>query len=440
MDLPPKPRIDRFSPPGQQLMRPSHRGHLEAYGRFSLGACFSTRLAALPGVRLDLPRAARSRLALTTRARSGDTLAGVRDDVGQLLWVGFDGTRVPAELRASLDAGRAGAVILFKRNLEISVAPGGVPQEVIDLDALVALNRELHRGGALVAIDQEGGTVQRVRAPATMWPPMLAHDQLPATEDVRVAFEVGRALGDELRALGVDIDFAPVLDVHTNADNPVIGERAFGRDADTVTRRALAFARGLAAAGIIACGKHFPGHGDTDTDSHHELPRIDHDWARLEKVELAPFRAAARAQLPMVMTAHVVFAALDRDRPATLSPEVIALLRDKLDFRGVIATDDLDMRAIKIPAPEAALAAVRAGCDVLLLCNDVSKPPLVEEALIRECEKDPAFRARVGHAAARVRAMKQLHAEFAAAHPAPGRDVVGSFVHRRLADRLAGRA
>jgi beta-N-acetylhexosaminidase len=143
----------------------------------------------------------------------------VRDDVGQLLWVGFAGTTLPPGLRARLDSGRAGATILFKRNLVIERNPGAsVPVETCDLDALVALNRDLHRAApdgtpALIAVDQEGGLVQRVRAPATMWPPMMSHDGLPAGEDERVAEQVGRAMGEELRALGFDIDFAPVLDI-----------------------------------------------------------------------------------------------------------------------------------------------------------------------------------------------------------------------------------
>jgi beta-N-acetylhexosaminidase len=365
----------------------------------------------------------------------------VREDVGQLLWVGFAGPEVPAELRARLDAGAYGATILFKRNLVYT-------DELLDVDALVALAAELHRGApdgtpALIAVDQEGGPVQRVRAPATRWPAMFAHDRLPAPDDETTAEAVGRALGDELRVLGFDIDFAPVLDVHTNPDNPIIGDRAFGRDASTVARRALAFARGLHAAGILACGKHFPGHGDTDTDSHLELPRVDQPWDRLERVELAPFRAAAAARLPMLMTAHVVFAALDPTRPATLSPEVITgLLRDKLGYQGVIVSDDLDMKAIAahLGAGDAAVRAIRAGCDVLLLCRDERNQLLAEEALIKECERDSAFRAEVGAAAARVRAMKRAHAENQARRPAPGREVIGSPAHQALAARLTSRS
>jgi beta-N-acetylhexosaminidase len=373
----------------------------------------------------------------------------VRDDVGQLLWVGFRGPVIPAELRARLDAGAVGATILFKRNLVMTspAGNGAGTKQVCDLDALIALTHDLHRSApdgtpALIAVDQEGGLVQRVRAPATMWPSMMAHDKLPSGEDERVAEQVGRAMGEELRALGFDIDFAPVLDVHTNPANPVIGERAFGRDAASVARRALAFARGLDAAGVLACGKHFPGHGDTDTDSHRELPKIDHAWDRLETIELLPFRLAAQASLPMIMTAHVVFAALDATRPATLSEAVVTgLLREQLGYRGVIVSDDLDMKAIagQMGVDAAAVQAIRAGCDVLLLCKDYHQQE-AEEALVHSAERDSEFRRRVGESAARVRAMKKAHAASEHTRPPLGREVVGSYEHRRLADRLAGRA
>jgi beta-N-acetylhexosaminidase len=363
----------------------------------------------------------------------------VRDDIGQLLWIGFEAETVTPALRAKLDAGAVGATILFKRNLVVR-------DERIDLDALVALNRELHRAApdgtpALIAVDQEGGVVQRVRAPATKFPPMGSIDAFAAPEDEALAEAVGRAMGDELRALGFDIDFAPVLDVHTNPANPIIGDRAFGTDAATAARRALAYARGLDAAGVLACGKHFPGHGDTATDSHLELPRIDHAWDRLERIELLPFARAAEAGVPMIMTAHVVFAALDAARPATLSPEVVTgLLRERLGYRGVIVSDDLDMKAIAahMGADVAAVAAIRAGCDVLLLCRDPAHQDAAEAALVREAERDSTFRARIGEAAARVRAMKRAHAANQARRPAPPRDIVGSAAHQALATRLAG--
>ncbi len=353
----------------------------------------------------------------------------LREDVGQLLWFGFAGPVAEPALLAKLARGEVGATILFKRNLTFAT------EEILDLDALVALNAALHVAApdgtpALVAVDQEGGRVARVRAPATVWPPMLAHEG--HADDAALAEGVGAAMGHELRALGFDIDFAPVLDIHTNPDNPIIGDRAFGTEPEAVARRALAFARGLHAAGILACGKHFPGHGDTATDSHLELPRIDHHWERLESVELLPFARAAEARLPMIMTAHVVFAALDPTRPATLSPQVITgLLREKLGFRGVIVSDDLDMRAIaaNMGADVAAVAAIRAGCDVLLLCRDEAHQDAAQRALIREGEADSAFREMIGVAAARVRAMKA-----APRARVPAREIVGS--HRRLAEQL----
>jgi beta-N-acetylhexosaminidase len=370
----------------------------------------------------------------------------VRDDIGQLLWFGFAGSSVPAALRGKLDRGEVGATLVFKRNLEVTTAAGPEPIEQIDLDGLVALTAELHRRApdgtpALVAVDQEGGVVQRIRAPATRWPAMRAHDRLASPDDVAMAERVGKAMGDELRALGFDIDFAPVLDVHTNPDNPIIGDRAFGADPEAVARRALAFARGLEAAGVLPCGKHFPGHGDTATDSHLELPRIDHAWERLERVELLPFRRAAAAGLPMIMTAHVVFAALDAARPATLSPAVVTgLLRDQIGYRGVIISDDLDMRAIAdhMGAEISAVAAIRAGCDVLLLCNREDQQAAAEAALIREAERDTEFRRQVGEAARRVREMKLAHARAQAEHPAAAFEVVGSPLHRQLAKQLAG--
>jgi beta-N-acetylhexosaminidase len=372
----------------------------------------------------------------------------VRDDVGQLLWFGFEGTSVPARLREQLDAGAVGATILFRHNLQLSTVPGGAgPRELCDLDALVALNGELHRAApdgtpALIAIDQEGGVVQRVRAPATRWPPMHAHDRFAPPDDEALAVQVGRALGQELRALGFDIDFAPVLDVHTNPANPIIGDRAFGTEPEAVARRALAFARGLDEAGLLACGKHFPGHGDTLTDSHLELPRIDHGWERLERVELLPFARAAEAGLPMIMTAHVVFGALDPDRPATLSAAVVTgLLRERLGYRGVIVSDDLGMSAIAahMGVGVAAVAAVRAGCDVLLVCHHEEQQEAAEAALIREAEGDSELRRKIGEAAARVRAMKRAHAENQQGRPAPPRDRVGCAEHVELAGRLTGR-
>lgn len=367
----------------------------------------------------------------------------MRDDIGQLLWVGFEGTTAPSDLRDALAAGRFGATIVFARNLLGGGKGADGARVPVDLEVALALTDGLHRHAAdgtpaFVAIDQEGGLVQRVREPATVWPAMMAHDLFPAPQDVEMARAVGFAIGREVAALGFDIDFAPVLDVHTNADNPVIGARAFGTTAATVARRALAFADGMAEAGVLPCGKHFPGHGDTSSDSHLALPRIDHSLERLREIELAPFAAAAAAQLPMIMTAHVVFAALDPGCPATMSSNVITeLLRRQLGYRGLVISDDLDMKAISdhYGVADAAVAAIRAGCDVLLLCRDLEHQEQVERGLVIAAEADSSLRQQIGEAARRVRALKR--SSLASSSPRPPQSVIGCLAHRELAERLA---
>jgi beta-N-acetylhexosaminidase len=357
----------------------------------------------------------------------------LRRDLGQLLWVGFHGTALPGPLAARIAAGEVGVVVLFRRNLSVD---GEGASARFDVDALCRLDADLHRAspaGAplLVAIDQEGGRVQRVRAPAVRWPPMHRLAALPDDRAVALARQVGGAIGAELHALGVDVDFAPVLDVHSNPANPIIGDRAFASEPAAAAARALAFADGLAAAGVLGCGKHFPGHGDTDSDSHLALPRLRHDLDRLRAVELLPFARAASAGLPMIMTAHVVFEALDPTVPATLSRRVIdGLLRRELGYAGVIVSDDLDMKAVSdhFAVGDAAVAAVEAGCDALLLCESEANQAAAEEALSRAAERSSTLAARIAEAAGRIRAMKAGHAPRMnlTPDPAAARAVLGS--------------
>jgi beta-N-acetylhexosaminidase len=369
------------------------------------------------------------------------TVQALSADVGQLLWLGFDGLEPPETLLRDITAGDAGAVVLFQRNLR--QFDGGRT----DLSALAALTAALHAAAPAagpplwLAMDQEGGSVQRVRAPATVWPPMLSFDELPSdVDDAALAERVGEALGLELVALGIDVDFAPVLDVHTNPANPVIGRRAFATEPEIVARRALALARGLERAGVVSCGKHYPGHGDTDTDSHLALPRLSHALERLEAVELLPFRRAVAAGIPMIMTAHVVFAALDDAVPATLSRAVITgLLRERMGYGGIIVSDDLDMRAIvaHFGVGDAAVAAIRAGCDALLLCHNIEHQQQARDALIHAGERDAELRADLARAAARIRDAKARHHEQRASLPRPGLDVIGCAAHQALAASLA---
>ncbi len=317
---------------------------------------------------------------------------------GQVLVVGFAGKDAPDELLGPCARGELGGIILFKRNL-------GTMHEVASLIGRFVAAAPPDRP-LLVAVDQEGGRVARLGPPVLGLPPM---HKLGELDDLALTERAARLLGQQLQALGFNMDFAPVLDVNTNPLNPVIGDRAFGSDADRVVRHGLAFARGLAQGGVHACGKHFPGHGDTDLDSHLALPRLSHDRARLDRAELAPFRAA-RGQIAALMTAHVVFEALAPGKPATLAREVVTdLLRGELGYDGVVISDDLEMKAIAdhIGIEQAACLAIEAGCDVLLVCSRVDWALRAQAALAARADADPVFRARLADAASRALTLRR---------------------------------
>lgn len=356
----------------------------------------------------------------------------LRRRVGQLLFGSFTGGSVPVELAALAREFDLGGVTLFARNVE-------APEQVLEVAfALEALGQD---APAWVSVDQEGGRVARLKAPFTLWPPMatLGRAETPALAD-----RFARALARELQAVGVTLDFAPVLDIRTNPDNTVIGDRALGGDAAAVAALGTAIIRGLQSEGIAACGKHFPGHGDTSVDSHTDLPIVDHPPDRLRGVEFAPFRAAIAADVAAIMTAHVLVPALDDTRPGTLSPAIVRLLRDELGFAGLVCTDDIEMGAIArrwTPA-EAAVAAIAAGCDAVLVCaGNVDVQASVCEALVKAVETGRLPLARVDDAVARARRQKQ---RFLGAGRPPVRtrlkawkDVVGCEEHQLVAAEMA---
>ncbi len=309
-----------------------------------------------------------------------------------LLCVGFDGTSPSPEVLELVRRGVAG-VILFARNVESA-------EQVAELSA--ALKRAAGRP-LLISVDQEGGRVARLRARHgfTELPPMRI---LGETGDEQLAFQVGALLGAELRAVGIDQDYAPVVDVDTNPKNPVIGDRSLGRDPEEVGRLGAALVRGIQSAGVAACAKHFPGHGDTSQDSHVDLPRLPHSLSRLEAVELAPFRALARAGVASVMTAHVIFEALDPHRPATLSPPVMDLLRGSCGFDGPALSDDLEMAAVAshYPLEEVVPGAVAAGVDGLLVCHRADVQSRVIDLLRQAVEQGRVSRERLSEARERM--------------------------------------
>ena len=289
--------------------------------------------------------------------------------IGQLMIIGFDGTEADSGLQEMISRYHVGGVILFARNVQS-------PRQVAELtNKLQQTAIESGNPGLFIAIDQEGGRVARLTEDTgfTEFPSAMA---IGATADPDNAYRMASAMAAEMRAVGINIDFAPVLDVNNNPANPVIGTRSFSSDPKTVAAFGVAFARGLQENGVLAFGKHFPGHGDTGTDSHIALPLVPHDRARLDQIELVPFKAAIAENFAGIMSAHVTFPAIDPNpgMPATLSrPVLTGLLRDELGFKGLIATDSLEMGALAengYPPPVAATHAFAAGADVLLFNRD----------------------------------------------------------------------
>jgi beta-N-acetylhexosaminidase len=343
---------------------------------------------------------------------------------GQLLFAGFEGLEVPEDLARLIAAGRVGGVVLFARNI-------GDPEQVRSLSAALHACAP-DQASLLITIDQEGGQVQRLRDPWTQWPPMR---RLGEADDPEMTGAVARSLAAELLHLGIGLDFAPCVDVDTNPANPIIGDRSFGREPTRVAVHAAHFIRAMQEAGVASCAKHFPGHGDTACDSHLELPRLDHDLARLRAVELVPFVSAIEAGVASIMTAHVLFPALDAKRPATLSREVMEILREELAYDGVVFSDDLEMKAIADHhSPKAMVeGCLEAGVDSLLVCQH---PGLREEVLLR---LERASDSRLENP---LRRMIELKRRFAglreSAERADGKPAAPPYAeHRALAGRFA---
>lgn len=330
-----------------------------------------------------------------------DSEQTLRQAVGQLFVIGFrgDGDSPPEEVRQALADGEIGGVVLFRRN-------------VSDVDQVAALNESVHAAAAdavaapFVSLDQEGGRVVRIKDPLTPLPPMRA---VGATGDFGLAADIAEVIATEVAALGFNLNFSPVLDVDTNPDNPVIGDRAFSRDAAVVSRMGGAFLFGHLKAGVVPCGKHFPGHGDTDTDSHHELPVLNHPPERFEEVELVPFQRTIAADIPMIMTAHVKVPALDTVHPATLSHAVMhRLLREELGYDGVVITDDLEMKAVaeRYSEEEMIELGLRAGVDIFLICHEFEKFRRAHDHLLNLARDNAGDRERVFESANRVMRLK----------------------------------
>lgn len=358
-----------------------------------------------------------------TRPAVGEqtTLAERKRRAAQRMILGFEGVSPPEELRRLTAMAPPAGFILFARNVE-------EPAQVQEL------NRELRSLlpaalPPLLSVDQEGGRVLRVRD--TQWPPMR---WLGNADDLALTQRVAQAMAGELAAMGFNLDWAPVADVDSNPKNPVIGDRSFSSDPEVVSRHVLAFLAGLHQAGLMGSVKHFPGHGDTSVDSHLDLPTVEKELPDLEQCELLPFQRAVQAGVEIVMTAHVVFPAIDEDNPATMSERILrGWLRERLGHQGVVVSDDMEMKAVRGRYPlELQLdRACRATVDLFLCCKEHDLQLEVWETLIKLQEQDPTHDRLSQDSMRRLAALRERFL----LHPvaAPGLDVVGGPVHRDLA-------
>lgn len=362
----------------------------------------------------------------------------LEEKVGQMImpsfrkWQDRDVTEINDEIARTIKEYHLGGAILFRENVV------GTEQTARLVDQLQNAAGDIP---LLIAIDQEGGRVVRLQSGTTM-PGNMALGAAGSPEDT---YAVGKAIGEELDALGINVNMAPVLDVNVNPDNPVIGIRSFGSDSQLVADMGVAYVNGLHDAGIIATVKHFPGHGDTDVDSHLGLPSVPHDLTRLKEVELKPFQQAFNQKVDMVMTAHVTFPAIDNTRaisrldgqeisiPATLSYQVLTgLVRDEMGFDGVIITDALEMKAIAdhFGPQEAALRAIKAGADIALMPADLDQ---AYQGLLAEVKSGEIPESRIDQS---VKRLIRLKLAGGIVKISGGKFVPGDKVTKDLAERL----
>lgn len=351
----------------------------------------------------------------------------LREAIGQLFILGFDGQKPSGALESFVRELTPGGLILFGRNL-------GSPEEIATLTNALQVTSPTP---LFFTIDQEGGKVARLRPPFTQWP---AASVLGAIGSTELTCSTARAIARELMVVGINMNMAPVLDVLTNPANPVMAGRSYGSDPHVVAQHGIAFYEGLRSEGVLAVGKHFPGHGDTIVDSHLALPVVPHDVGRLSAVELVPFATAIRAGIPALMTAHLLLPALDSEQPATLSRPILTdLLRESLDFGNLVISDDLLMQGIadSTPPGEAGVRFLEAGGDLMLICDDETAQRQALRAVIEAVETGRLSEARVRASCNRIADAKAqyLRCKPAASAEAIGK-VVGCEAHRRLAERI----
>jgi beta-N-acetylhexosaminidase len=339
--------------------------------------------------------------------------------------LGFDGDALPAELAGYLERGLAG-VVLYPRNFS----------SVARLRELTAEIRRAAGRPVLIGIDQEGGTRFALAEPFTAWPSAA---EIGRAGDIGLATQVARAMAVELRAVGCNLNFAPMLDLHVNPESPVTKDRSFGSSPQLVAKMGVAFDHGLRAGRVLSCAKHFPGHGDATVDPHHDLPVFAGTMERLESAELLPFAAVIAAGVPLVMTAHILLPQIDPERPASLSRTMLdGVLRGRMGFSGVILADDLGMGAIarRYGPGEATIETIRAGTDIAMLCHDwTAVAPAI--AAVRQAHEDGRFDEAEWRAS--LERVERVCAQAELPGPVSPLEILGCHEYRALAEKIRAR-
>ncbi|HEY5593673.1 MAG TPA: beta-N-acetylhexosaminidase [Nitrospiria bacterium] len=352
----------------------------------------------------------------------------LKEKIGQMFMVGFAGAGPSKAILKLIKEFHLGGVILFARNLQS-------PAQTAKL--CNALQVQSQKMPLLIAVDQEGGRVTRLPKGFSVFP---GGAHLAACHSPELVYRAAEATAKELRAVGINMNLAPVLDVNTNPANPVIGDRAFGASPTLVSTLGLTMIAGFQDNNVIACGKHFPGHGDTGADSHKELPRVAQGLRRLREVELRPFLHTIQNGLASIMTAHVLYPELDPDEPATLSRRIVTgLLREGMGFKGVVVTDDLEMAAISdLHGPgEAAVKAIEAGADLILICHDQDKQLAAIEAVARAVKQKRISEARIEQSLLRLLQIKEKFVlPYRPTDLSHVKEIVGCSAHRHLLQEI----
>lgn len=323
------------------------------------------------------------------------------EKIGQMIHAGISGTTVDATTKSLITQYKVGGIIFYKKNL---INPGQAVQLVNQIKSLNAPNLPL-----LLSVDQEGGRITRLPGGLVNLP---SNQQIGEVDNQKFSYKVGAILGEELKSFGLNMDFAPVLDINSNPNNPVIGDRSFGDNAKLVSRLGIHTMKGIQSQNIITTVKHFPGHGDTSVDSHLELPIVNKSLKELNDLELIPFKRAIKKGADVVMVAHILLPQLDPKNPASMSKTVMTdILRNQLGFKGVIITDDMTMRAITdhFDIGRAAIESVKSDSDIILVGHHYNNVVETVSSLKSAVQKGEISEQRINESVARIIALKKKY-------------------------------